>query len=892
MADVSGKFNSFINKLTGRSPALDRPASETREPTSPALSSQEQEAQFSSLNEADLKDAVSSLSERAVIRCLQTFTNQELKIRILQAVSDQATLKRVNRSAVDKKLKRIADKQLRKITGAGTINAEQELTAISERIQEFLVSPDWSSARDLLNEAFDAKIDDSQPSQTATHFVALRTRLKAKIDLYEKTCAEMEAISDQLDPARANSISRVVRENLQKRFKELEEKYAFPQDFVVLQKFARNLEAGDKSRKTDLKRPAELTTSQPDLNKADQLSIEKKEKQERAEKNREYQARELDQFLTRIREAGEQLRHPKIESELRFLKKALADLQRWRSNFPEKLSEAETLLKELFSKRAEVANEEKWSAWARTERAQRIQAELAELIAKIETAGDPETALVLASGLGQRLFDWSREMKELGSLERGKDHKIWEQFKTQTDQGWVLCDKMRDLALESLKAIVSEHLAKPIELTATVLSDPRTRLEFKSSAFDETVAAKVRELQTAWSQIGEKKSSKTQERNIVFGKLFETYFRFFNLQLGQVKRIEKNAIEKKQNILAEMRNVSEPEPSTISAPKGAIRPIVQTLVNRLRTALSIEERWKRDPLPEGARELQKQFDLYQTRLGAELMSELEKQVSLAQEIQPKLQAVLEQIQAKTGANLPRALQAVDQHENEIRTVERYLTQLREFSRKFDVQFSETTFRQVSDLIRQQVSQARQAVKDETTQRAEARNAVIREAESLALSADWDASRARFEELANTWKTTGSLGQPQDSLFNLVFENIRSFFLSRSECREKACSSDEKMKIQNRRKELLLSLEALARFSKAETFPLPFLEEERARASGKILELGFKYNQILSLDPKEGILKETKKIMTEWARQGMPEDRMPEYWAFYLKRVYALLGIRF
>ena len=74
-------------------------------------------------------------------------------------------------------------------------------------------------------------------------------------------------------------------------------------------------------------------------------------------------------------------------------------------------------------------------------------------------------------------------------------------------------------------------------------------------------------------------------------------------------------------------------------------------------------------------------------------------------------------------------------------------------------------------------------------------------------------------------------------------------------------------------------------------PLPF-EEERAKASGKVLEFGLKYKVILSMDPKGGTLKETTKIMEQWSKVGMPDEAfLPAFWKYYLDRVHTLLEIR-
>ncbi|MCM2324546.1 MAG: hypothetical protein NDJ90_14905, partial [Oligoflexia bacterium] len=136
------------------------------------------------------------------------------------------------------------------------------------------------------------------------------------------------------------------------------------------------------------------------------------------------------------------------------------------------------------------------------------------------------------------------------------------------------------------------------------------------------------------------------------------------------------------------------------------------------------------------------------------------------------------------------------------------------------------------------------------------------------------------------------GQADDSRFELLFESLWQFHLRRAEATGAGFDSARASKAPKARRELLYSLEALCRFSEGSRPALALPESELARASGRILEYGIKHRQALALDPKDGLLKETKKLMAEWNRTPAPSDeRLAADWRLYLDRVHALLGVR-
>ena len=64
------------------------------------------------LSEVELKEFVVSQPERNLVRLIQAIADPVLQLRIVQQVTDEATLKRISRSEFSAKLKRTALKRL------------------------------------------------------------------------------------------------------------------------------------------------------------------------------------------------------------------------------------------------------------------------------------------------------------------------------------------------------------------------------------------------------------------------------------------------------------------------------------------------------------------------------------------------------------------------------------------------------------------------------------------------------------------------------------------------------------------------------------------------------------------------------------------------------------
>lgn len=804
-----------------------------------------QEANLQSLSDDQLKDAVSQLPERTLLRMLHNFENTGLQLRIVRMITNEAILKRISRSSLPKKVKRLAEKEVREITPAASEQRFQKLDKLTQRIQNFLKAPQWpqlNEAQDLLDDTFDPEMIDPQidkQSVTFTNFVELRQRLKRKIEEHENTSKKRE---------------------------DLREKAQQPESSGLAASDTAKLEAARKQEAARLY-------------------------QERAAEDRKARLDVLEEILSdlcgfrdTLRETSAQLLHPSAEYHLRSLQKELLALRPWTREFPEKLAEAESLLKELFIKRSELAKEAQWSTWARTELALRIQGELEATITQLETDLDPAIALPKALGLGQHLLDYAKEMRALGTLARDKDHKIWEQFKTLTDRGWLACDKMRLVVLEKLKTLLSEHTLKPIDFTLAAMSDPKLNFEFKITAFENEVSEQVKLLHTTWIKIGGKHSEANRETEAIFSKLLDGYFRQLKWHWGNLRHLEKVMIQKKR--------------ATLTAMKKFYDQKATPLAERVLIMKQLEEKWKNEPLPEKDKELlQREFDDLQSKFKSEVAEEIARLCDLATVTQTKVQTLLEQIRAKTEVDLSKILLYVSTLEKDIFKIDNRIKQVGGFS---DEELK-IRFQKLFEDTKRQLIELRTEIKVEKEERSHAKNNILQEAESLALSNEFESSQLRFEELKQLWKKMGDLGRFQDSLYKLLFENLCQFYQCRTEARNKSFSADERARVLKSRKELILSLEALTRFINPKTptqrmaEPLPFPEEERAKAAGKVLELGLKYKQIFSLysqdESQEGTIKEIKKIMEQWSHLGMPdEELLPLFWKYYLDRIHALLGI--
>ncbi|MGK5088390.1 DUF349 domain-containing protein [Bdellovibrionota bacterium FG-2] len=896
-------MSSFFEKLKNtvllrnrgpQPPAVTESESNSQGPIAPGI----QEAHLRSLNDEQLRDFFRPLSEREIVRFLRTLTDTELQLRMIKGIDQEATLKRVARSDINKKIKRAAEKKLREAGTPGQTLKLQKIAQLSLEIEKFIQHPEraqWERARELLDRVADRSLTEGpldEASAPVAHFLGLRKSLAAQIDEFEHTCAEMEKICDQIAPSKTLFKSRY--REIQDRWKDLEEKYFFPKSFEAIELYAKNVRLRAEAPLSSRTSPtpsiatAAATPVQADNHEAAHRLQQRREQKEKNEREaREARRETLEAILKALQETSENLDNRQAGSRLRQLQNEISELRRWRKEFAGKLEEAETLIRSALSKRTQIIDESQWDTWARTDRASRIQAELEKTIGQLESEADPETALEISIGLGSKLFDFAKEMRELGTLEREKDHKIWEQFKALTDRGWIVCDKMRSHVLGKLKLIFSEHAAHPIDFSMATLTAPRASLAFKVTAFENEVTDRVKALQSLWMQIGSKSNDANREAEIVFAKLFELYFKQVNLNLGQLQRIELKAVQLKQVLLLEMKRACE----------GRIAPLVQ----RARDAKKLEERWKRDPLPASAAEqLQGEFESYRSALHTEITTEAERLLTLALELATTVQAVINRLVAKDGAKLSLVFKLIATLENELAALEKNLNQLKEVTQLAAI---EARFQDARDRVKALLTQASITAKNELADRASERNKILNEAETLTLSTDWDSSRTRFEELRGLWKKANAIGKVDDAQFDFYFEHLWRFYLSRAEGNKQAVDAAKKDKILKQRKELLFSLEALTKFlaptpgvdSAVGRLPLPLEETELSKAAGKVLEMGLKYKQILSFNPADGpeggTLKEAKKIMAEWSQLGLWDgEQLPAFWNYYLSQIRLLLKL--
>ncbi len=871
MADHYGSFSSLLKKLKPKSREAEPqvPVAKTQEASESPAAAGPDETTLRTFSDSQLKDYVTQQSDRALTRLLQSLSDPELQLRIVQIVTDEPTLKRLGRSQLNKRVKRAAEKRLREVGVSDTDLKLQKLGPLNERMQAFFKAPSWPDARELLSEvsAGGQEMSEDPSNPVLTNFKALRDRLKREIDAYERTCADMESLCLELDTLNRRAGRGPSKSELQKiqdRWQDLIERYAFPADFDVPSRFEELLEAAQAGRPPQAREAAKAAAPDPALE--ERRAQKKLEQEQKQEAERQARLKVLDELHARVQEVGANLAHRQAGPELRKLQAEAAELRPWKREYAAKLDELEALIKTLSSKRSEVSDEARWDTWARTDQAIRIQTGLEKTIGDLEVESDPALALSRSAELTELLREYAQEMRSLGSLERGKDHKIWQQFKSLSDRGWAVCDRMRLLVLDGFKTILTEHSQNPIEFTLEALA--RNPISFKPSAFKEPVPTQVKEVRVAWLKIGTKPSDENRALEALFSKLFETYTKKLNTELGRIQKGENSKTQLKRDLLKELRLACEgPAP----------------LVTRAMAAKRLGERWVLAPTPStGAGELQAEFDGYQARIQTQLADEVRKQAELAAAIRDRAQSVLDQLRAKSGLGITAALKAIAGFESELAAIEKHLTQ-------FGMKPEETTA-----TTRALMKECKDTATQETRERAQERDRVLRETEALALSAAWETALARLEELKALWKTSGALGQKQDPLYAALFENISAYLNSRFENRE--AGADARAKGLKARTELLYALEALSRFRKVQLTSLPLSEAElRTEAPGKLLSLGMKYNQILALDPTAGVLKETRKIMEQWIQNGAApspdgDDRLPGQWKAYLERVRALLEI--
>jgi hypothetical protein len=890
MADLSGRFSSLLQSLKlrprpGTQSTVQDPKPLPKKNNEPLVN----EAKLRSFSDAELKTFLAEQPEPAITRILSNLTDPPLQMRVIQLIDAESMLKRISRSQLNKKMRRAAEKKLR-ATGATASQLKLgKTTELAEQMRVFLKNPAWDKAEDLLALVSEPGLVEDEAmnnSPLVMDFHSLRRRVKKEVEAYDRTCAEMEELLSALCSSQALSKSALGK--IHDRWQDLSEKYSFPKNFPIFKKYDEAL----TKRLTPRPLPEKVTPADspaptlPDPSVESEKARRKLETEQRLKVERERRLASLENLLEKIREVEKRLVHRKAAQELRTLQNEVAGLRRWRREYPAQLDEAEALLKTLEKKRSEAIKEAEWNIWAKTDLATQIQTKLEKLIGELEGEQDPEVALKNSVGLTGQLHEYSKEMRSFGSLDRDRDRKIWDQFKTLSDRGWAVCDRMKLLVLERFKTLLSPHLSRQVEFTLETLSSPSASITFLPSAFSGEVPAKVREMRVMWLEIGTKTSAENRDLEIVFSKLFETYTRQANLLAGRAKRVEDAAVQAKRDLLKEMQIACEGK---------------STLVSRAEVARRIEERWKKAPLPASAgTELQNEFDGYRARMNAEVAGEIEKKIELLGAVKIRSEELLGKILAKDGTGVSSALKTITGFENELLGTEKYLGQFKSPSQA-EVALDgspEKRFRDLRGQTWEILQQGKAAIKKETDYRIQERTRLLQEAEGLALSTDWETTRARFEELKALWKKMGVLGQSEDAAFGSIFENVSAFFQARLRNKDLTLDPVATAKNLKLRKDLLYSLEALARFienkesEKSSKTKLPFSEDElRTLAPGKLLEYGMKYHQILALDPVLGTVKETKKIMEEWVKiPSVDEESLPDYWKYYLERAHSLLKI--
>ncbi|MCM2323163.1 MAG: hypothetical protein NDJ90_07850, partial [Oligoflexia bacterium] len=699
---MSDLFDSLSSLFGKRKRPNEEPSPELRPDDAEHLRTLDSQ-RLRALNDAELAVFLETQDDRALPKLLGRLTDQDLQLRLVQAISRESALKRIRHSGLDKKIHRAAEKRLRE-SGASTLSHRLgELSRLSDRLQAFLDNPHWPEARPLVARARSVAMPAAEPADDSaqgilTRFETLRSRLER--ELAEQETTTRPAAPTPVPPQREAQAQREAPPN----------RGAQPQREIQPERDARPPKAAEHP--------------------------EHKRKQEH--KRREAQ---LEALLARLTELEGKTGTRETAGQLRKLQSDAAGLRRWQREFPEKLRELEDRLKTASVKNAELLKEAQWDAWARTDQASRLLSELESYLAAIEAEPEPTAALERSVGLAQRLYDYGKTMRELGSLERGKDQPIWERFKALTERGFVLCDRMRQLVLERLQTTLTEHSTR-----APDLKDQKAQFTLRASGFDKAVAAQVSALRSLWSEIGGRKSDESREAEAVVNRLFESYFRQHNLHAGQLQRSETQALQKSRQLLGELKIACEGR---------------STLHSRLLVAKRLEERWQKTTPPAShASELEAEFEALGASLTSQLAEENEKHLSTAAGLDLRAQALLKDVEEGKAEHLPQVLKRAEAIDTELRAIEQQLGQYRGLAPRAPAASAGTTEERFTEFrtgIRKVLGECRSAVERQLSERVRARSAAILEAEELALSAEPAASRARFEELRSGWKKLGQLG---------------------------------------------------------------------------------------------------------------------------------------
>jgi hypothetical protein len=840
--------------------------------------------QLDSWDEDSLRQFISTQDERSAMRILTSLEDPARQLRVVQAIEDTATLKRISRSSLDKKLKRAADKKLRETDTSDTEQKLKKVVPLNEQLRAFFATPRWVNGDALLRAAeapdlIEGAFDPSHPIYV--DFQELKARLEQLLRSYDEAGEELSSICARLESA--SRPSQAERRQLQDRWQELISKYSPPRDPGVVGRYEAALSAAAQPRpkqhpqarhSTNTDRAAASETDPARQAEAARVAEEEagkrreqhEKKEALKEEERLVRARQLEQLFARLGKVEARLAHLSSRQELREIQNQAGQLRRWKREFPEKLEELETKLKELTTHRTEVVKEAQWDTWARTDRASRIQAELEASIGSLETETDADAALRNSVGLSEKLREYANEMRALGGLRRDRDQKIWEKFKALSDRGWLVVDRLRSLLFHQATVTFAQHSVHPL--------NSEHPLQFKASAFEGEIPAIVRELRLRWIEIGAKPTEVNRAQEEAFNKLFETYSRQLNLSLGRKQRSETAAIQGARDILHEMRSCAEGK---------------ATLPSRASVAKTLEEKWKHTSLPASQEaQLRGEWDAYRASLDAQLSEESRKQTEQASSIADRLAAVLNALRDGSGVGMNQSRKAVSELESELAALDKQTNLLKAFTPEA------APLREARDRAAGLVQEYKNALTQETQARARERDQVLEEATRLATSAgagdssDWQAANARIEELKAQWKKVGVLGQKQDALAAKLFENLCASFQSRFAAREKPVDTAAQEKSLKARRDVIFSLEAILKF-RGKAMASPWSDADMgSNTSSKLLEFGMRYKQMLSMDPARATTQETLKLMDQWSKLGGAADA--SLWRYYLDRVRALLEL--
>jgi hypothetical protein len=875
MASILEKLN--LKTLLGDRPAPSDPSPrEASAPEDRAENPKEEELQR--LSGPELQAFVAAQPERAVVRLLQRLGALELQLRIVELVSEESALKRVVRSELPKKVKKVAERKLREAPAAQYEQRRRSWEKLCDELQRFLQEPSWEEARVLLERASVPELepDPSAPGDEPTsplfrNFQSLRQRLKGELEAFERFHAEMEAICVRLDPA--NRLSRSEVSALEARFRELGEKYRFPASFGLEETFAsvREARARDAATRAEAerqRREEKAREREAERNAKPVTAEALKPPKEIDEAARREHLQALEKILDKLRQVEKDLAHPRNRDVLKTLEEQVQSASRFARENPEKFKEARELLASLVERRSDAVSQAQWDLWARTERAKRIQAELDTTLKAIESEADPAASVEKSRGLSDKLFLLAQEMRELGSLDRRQDQPIWKEFKLLTDRGWGLCDRTRAIVLEQLKVFIGEYASAALDLSAKTLSDPRHALPLKATAFSIEAEARIQELYARWSEIGARPSAANAEVETVGKKIFEAYFRQKNLRVGEQRRRDSKALERRLELAQELKIACEGK---------------STLLSRARVAQGIQERWK-NAQPAPSAELQTAFDADQSRLNAELAREWEGGATKSVELLGRLNEAAAKIQGQTSlASILRSVSTLEAELQQLASRLQPFRGLRLPASAEDVVAAEAHFDEALTGLKARFKEFQGAAASETSSRSKLRAQALLEVEDLAIAGP------RLTELRASWSSLGVLGLKDDSAFQLAFESAAKFQEKLAASVE--ASADSKSKALRDRLEVLFSLDALCRIREIAVPPLPLLDSERSQLQAQTLSFGMKYRQVLSLDPQAGLLKETKKLMERWSGVGCRDERLPELHRGYLERIHRLLAIQ-